>query len=135
MLVRKRPRKGRMRMGHGKKNANRGEAINRNAARISKLAEKVGELGKELKVGFKGMVAEAKAADEAFQNLREVFGQRLTELEKPWWRKIMDKVKDKKKRGDPANPNHRAVIMDRSSVRKRPKDEEKKEEGKKEGGG
>ena len=32
-------------MGHGQKNANRGEAINRNAARISKCAEKLKELG------------------------------------------------------------------------------------------
>lgn len=75
-------------MGHGQKNANRGEAINRNAARVSKLAEKLKELGgilKKVKAELKEEIEEYTAVvDEYFVEIEE----RLRLLERPWWKKL-----------------------------------------------
>ena len=143
-------------MGHGQKNANRGAAINRNAARNQKLAEKIGECSndigavrKELKDKFdvleieladvKGMIVLKSDEFAEFLNMdyferNEEIDARLEALERSIWRKTMDKIKDKtkdktkdkKRAGDPASPNHRAVFGDRSAVRPLDKNEDKK---------
>ena len=76
-------------VGHGQKNTNRGQAINRNAARIKKLAEKLEDLGKIVK----------KVKAEATKNLDEVSAvmdewfteteERLRLLERPWWKRLL----------------------------------------------
>ena len=63
-------------MGHGKKNANRGEAINRNTGRIKRLAQKHNELAQilkkvrtELKDDIEGIISDVEAEYEAIDAL------------------------------------------------------------------
>ncbi len=76
-------------VGHGQKNTNRGQAINRNAARIKKLAEKLAELGKlikKVKIEAKSDLDEISVVmDEWFTETEE----RLRLLERPWWKKLL----------------------------------------------
>ena len=76
-------------VGHGQKNTNRGQAINRNAARIKKLAEKLGELGeivKKVKTGATKDLDEISVmVDEWFTETEE----RLRLLERPWWKRLL----------------------------------------------
>ena len=86
-------------MGHGRKNANRGEAISRNTQRIRKLAEKhkaLGEIVKDVRRELKDEIEEVVVVmNEYFEEIEE----RLRLLERPWWKKLLRmelEVKDAK---------------------------------------
>lgn len=118
-------------MGHGQKNKNRGEAIQRNAARVGALAEKLKEMGllakkldAEQKEEINLIVAEMESMSGDIVTLRSDLDATLTEvnrrldlLERNMWRKFMDKMKDVVKRGDPAKPANRAIQLDIHSTR------------------
>ena len=76
-------------MGHGRKNANRGEAISRNTQRIRKLAEKhkaLGEIVKDVRRELKDEIEEVVVVmNEYFEEIEE----RLRLLERPWWKKLL----------------------------------------------
>lgn len=81
-------------MGHGKKNANRGEAIQNNYARIKKLAEKHKELGNHLKDAKRELQDEINEILVVVDEMDEEFKARLTELEErvlfnaqPFWKR------------------------------------------------
>ena len=86
-------------MGHGKKNANRGEAINRNAARIHELANKLKGLGNIVKDVKRELQDEINEILVVIDEMDEETQERLRLLERPWWKKLlrMDlEVKDAK---------------------------------------
>lgn len=123
-------------MGHKIKTKNRGDAINQNAARVKVLARKIGELGNEMKEAKKSLVAMSDELSELINgdlyDLKEGTNRRLELLERPIWRKLMDRIKDKKG-GDPAKPTHRAVMKDRGTIRQRPATGTEKEKGAEDG--
>lgn len=79
-------------MGHGQKNANRGEAIARNAARIGKLKSEVNE---KMKFATKKATALGERLDalEKFkgeaQSIILGLNARVRLLERPWWKRIL----------------------------------------------
>jgi len=82
-------------MGHGQKNTNRGEAINRNAARIERLAKKIAEIKKEMTKDFEDLGEEVMDIDvRTAHKLSKVMSAvvtheiRLRGLERPWWKKL-----------------------------------------------
>lgn len=87
------------RIGHGRKNANRGEAINRNAARVEALTKKVAKFQKELKTEFEelGEVVEEQMTETDMkcrgycakvQSAIVTHEIRMRYLERPWWKKL-----------------------------------------------
>jgi hypothetical protein len=79
-------------MGHGKKNANRGEAIKNNYARVEKLAEKHKELGNHLKDTKRELQDEINeilvVVDEIDEEIKKRFDDleyRMSFHEKPVW--------------------------------------------------
>ena len=111
-------------MGHNIKTKNRTEAINRNAARTQTLAEKISELGghvaairKELIEQVELIIKEMDEFNERLDWLAANSMDRLDQLERPIWRKIMDKMKEVVDRGDPAKPANKAILLDIHSVR------------------
>ena len=86
-------------MGHGKKNANRGEAINRNAERVRRLSEKHKALGSIVKDVKRELQDEINEILVVVDEMDEEIKERLRLLERPWWKKLlrMDlEVKDAK---------------------------------------
>ena len=86
-------------MGHGKKNANRGEAIQNNYARIRTLAEKHKALGNIVKDVKRELQDEINEILVVVDEMDEETQERLRLLERPWWKKLlrMDlEVKDAK---------------------------------------
>lgn len=111
-------------MGHNLKTKNRAEAINRNAARVQTLAEKIEELGGMVKKIREELIEQVELIVEEMGEISDRLDgfaadtmDRLDQLERPIWRKIMDKVKDVIDRGDPAKPANRAIQLDIHSVR------------------
>jgi predicted ribosome quality control (RQC) complex YloA/Tae2 family protein len=111
-------------VGHNIKNTNRTEAINRNAARLQKLAEKLEEMGKLVGKIREELVEQVDLIIEHVDELETGFAVQIREindrldlLEVPIWRKIMDKMKEVVDRGDPAKPANRAIQLDIHSVR------------------
>lgn len=125
-------------MGHNKKNANRGEAINRNAARVQELANKLKELGNIVKDAKRELQDEINEILVVIDEMDEETKERLGLLERPWWKKLlrMDlEVKEKeeempkgkvhrleghatiktKKKDQPSTPSHRQVVVDRKT--------------------
>lgn len=83
-------------VGHGQKNANRGAAINRNAARIAKLAKKIAEIKKEMVKDLEALGEEVGDIDvRTGHKLSKVMSAvvtheiRLRGLERPWWKKLL----------------------------------------------
>ena len=81
-------------MGHGKKNANRGEAINRNTGRIKRLAQKHNELAQilkkvrtELKDDIEGIISDVRAIDARIENLANIVAFNALPFWKRWWLK------------------------------------------------
>jgi hypothetical protein len=103
-------------MGHGSKNANRGEAIMRNRARIEKLAEKIGEIGEQSEERRLQLKEELDALIEEFEGVKNELEERIDLLERSLWRKMMDKIK-KVRKGNPADASNRAVIIKDGRVR------------------
>jgi len=86
-------------MGHGKKNANRGEAIQNNYARIRTLAEKHKALGNIVNDVKRELQDEINEILVVVDEMDEETQERLRLLERPWWKKLlrMDlEVKDAK---------------------------------------
>ena len=88
-----------MRMGHGKKNANRGEAIKNNYARVQKLAEKHKALGNIVKDARRELQDEINEILVVVDEMDEELKARLTELEervlfnempfyRRWWSRL-----------------------------------------------
>jgi hypothetical protein len=118
-------------VGHGIKTANRGEAIKKNSARVEMLARKLEELAKltaqsngDIAEQVEGIIEEMEEMENGFAEQILELKERLDLLERPIWRKIMDKVK--KKEPTPPTPNHRAVVLDIHSVKHTTKAETKK---------
>lgn len=111
-------------MGHNIKTKNRTDAINRNAERTRTLAEKISELGghvaairKELIEQVELIIKEMDEFNERLDWLAANSMDRFDQLERPIWRKIMDKMKEVVDRGDPAKPANRAIQLDIHSTR------------------
>ena len=119
-------------MGHGQKNANRGEAIMRNKARIKELATKIGEIGKMSKESRTELKGEIEALAEEFEEISEALKGRLDLLERSLWRKMMDRIK-KVRKGNPTKAPNRAVIIKDGDVRKEAHTRAGKETKKKKG--
>lgn len=121
------------------KKTNRGAAIEKNTGRIRILAQKIQQLAdlvREVRRDLHDEIAELTDAvtdfeEEVNATLAEI-DERLSLLERSTWRKIMDKMKDIKTGGNPAEPMNRAVALDIHSVRheahERIRKEEKKDE-------
>ena len=102
-------------MGHGKKNANRGEAINRNAERVRRLSEKHKALGSIVKDVKRELQDEINEILVVVDEMDEEIKERLRLLERPWWKKLLrrdleikvEEVEDVKEEEDPTKePAH-----------------------------
>jgi hypothetical protein len=111
-------------VGHNIKTANRAEAINRNAARVKVLAEKIEEMGGLVGKIREELMEQVDLLIEQMQELENDFAEeirgvkdRLDLVERSIWRKIMDKMSEVVDRGDPAKPANRAIQLDIHSTR------------------
>jgi len=76
-------------MGHGQKNANRGEAIQRNKARIAELATQLKNLGNLMKDMKREGMDEMNEIMVVMDEVHEAFEERVRLLERPWWKKLL----------------------------------------------
>ena len=76
-------------MGHGQKNANRGAAINRNAARVEELAKQLKNLGNLMKDMKREGMDETNEIMVVMDEVHEAFEERIRLLERPLWKKLL----------------------------------------------
>ena len=112
-------------MGHGTKNANRGAAISRNAARVANLAEQLKNLGNLMKDMKREGMDEMNEIMVVMEEVHEAHTERLRLLERPLWKKLLrrdleikreedEMPKEEEKKPEPlATPSHRQVVVDR----------------------
>ena len=118
------------------KKTNRGEAIEKNTGRIHNLAQQIQKLADIVRESRRELHDETMELTDVFTDFEEEVNSQLAEiserldlLERSVWRKIMDKVREIKSGGDPAEPMNRAVRLDIHSVRQDAHDRIKKEGG------